>query len=208
MVEENIQIQINELNKKLDVILEEVYAQGSHRKFKEDFQADLAKIIDGVVQLSTKRLEEISEYFSMEDLLYLIKKLLSNINNLVKSIELLNNVMDFNESFAPLAKEMMTAMQVKLEQLENSNYFEFLKILKNRVDTFMQTTTKEELAVLGDNILAFLRAAKNTKLDFSASNRSIFSLIKEVNSPEMRGIISAIVQLINNFDKEKKAISK
>jgi len=208
MAEENLQIQIDQINKKLDFITEELYAQRSHRKSMEDLQADLTKISSSTIQFGSQKLEDISQYFSIDDLSYLLKKALLNINNLTKLFDMIENIMDFYESFAPLTKEMMTTIQVRLEQFGKSNYFDLIKILKNRMDILMQSASKEELNILGNNIVAFLLAAKNTNLDFSTSDKSIFRLIKEINSREMKGVIDTIIQFIGNFDKERKALSK
>ncbi len=208
MVDGNLQIQMDQINKKLDLITKEIYAQKSNRQSMEDLQADLTKISSSAIQVGTKKLEDISQYFSMDDLAYLTKKLLNNINNLTKLFEMIENMMDFYESFMPLTKEMMVTTEKKLDKIGKLGYFDLFKILKDRIDILMQTTSKEELTTLGNNIVAFLRAAKNTNLDFSTSNKSIFYLIKETNSREMKGVISTLIQLINNFDKERKAFSK
>lgn len=208
MVDGNLQIQMDQINKKLDLITEEIYAQKSNRQSMEDLQADLTKISSSAIQVGTKKLEDISQYFSMDDLAYLTKKLLNNINNLTKLFEMMESMMDFYESFMPLTKEMMVTTEKGLDKIGKLGYFDLFKILKDRIDILMQTTSKEELTTLGNNIVAFLRAAKNTNLDFSTSNKSIFYLIKETNSREMKGVISTLIQLINNFDKERKAFSE
>ncbi len=206
MTDTNITQQIELINKKLDFISSEMYEQRNQRMFFSDLKADLMKISDSAMQEYSKKLDSMSQYFMVDDFIYMIKKLLLNINNFTKLIDTIENIMDFSESFVPLTKEMFANIQMKLTEIEELGYFDLIKILKDRMSDLMQTTSKEELIILGNNIIAFLRAGKNTSLDFSTSNKSIFYLMKEVNSRELKGVISTIIQLVNNFDKERKAL--
>jgi len=206
MTDTNITQQIELINKKLDFITSEMYEQRNRRMFFSDLQADLMKISDSAMQEYSKKLNGMSQYLMVDDFIYMAKKLLLNINNFTKLIDIIENIMDFSESFVPLTKEMFANIQIKLTEVEKLGYFDLFKILIDRMGDLMQTTSKEELIVLGNNIIAFLRAGKNTSLDFSTSNKSIFYLMKEVNSRELKGVISTIIQLVNNFDKERKAL--
>jgi len=208
MSEKNLQTQINEISKKLDIITEEIYAQRQRRKFTEDLYDDLTKISSSIIGSSSEKLEDLAHYFSIDDIIYLLKKTMLNINNLIKLFDTIESIMDFYESFMPIAKEMFSTLQLKLAEIENLGYFDLLMALKDRINSLMQNTEKEELYMLADNIIAFLRAAKNTHLDFSRSEKSIFHLMQDINSREMKGVIDTIMQFVSNFDKERKALSK
>ncbi|GEM_PF-3575718 len=208
MNEKDLNIQLKEIGKKLDILTEEIYAQKERRRFADDLYADLTKISSSVINSSGKTLEDLGQFASMDDVIYLIKKVLLNIKNLTGLLDAIENIMDFYESFMPIAKEMFSTLQTRLLEIENLGYFDLIIALKDRINDLMRNTKKEELYALADNIIAFLKAAKDTHLDFSRSEKSLFHLMQDINSREMKGVIDTILQFVSNFDKERKALSK
>lgn len=72
---DDIQEKLNEVGQKLDIVLEEIYAQKTHRKSMEDLNADIMKIGESVYDIALENLEEISEYTNIDSVFYFIKKL-------------------------------------------------------------------------------------------------------------------------------------
>ncbi len=208
MADTDIKQQIELINNKLDLITSAIYEEKARHMSSDDLKADLMKISSSAMQEGSKQLEGVYQYLSIDDAIYMTKKIVLNINNFTKLIDALENMMNFLESFMPLTKDMFTHIQDKLVEIEKSGYLDLIKILKEKIDGLMQNTSREELVMLGNNIVAFLYAARNTHLDFTKSNKSIFHLMQDINSREMKGVIDTILQFVSNFDKERKIISK
>ncbi len=208
MEDTDIKQQIELINNKLDLITAAIYEEKARHMSSDDLKADLMKISSSAMQEGSKQLEGVYQYLSIDDALYMTKKIVLNINNFTKLIDALENMMNFLESFMPLTKDMFTHIQTKLVEIEKSGYLDLIKILKEKIDGLMQNTSREELVMLGDNIVAFLYAARNTQLDFTKSNKSLFHLMQDINSREMKGAIDTFLQFVSNFDKERKTVSK
>ena len=87
MVNENMQEQINSINRKLDVILEEIELQKKHRREMEDLKDDLTRVGKDIFKSAVIELEEVHDHLETSDILYLGKKLLRNVKNIIKMIE-------------------------------------------------------------------------------------------------------------------------
>ena len=65
------QDQIDEINRKLDYIIEEIELQKSHRKEMEDLKDDLMRVGTDLYKSAIKELEEVHEQVNTGDMLFL-----------------------------------------------------------------------------------------------------------------------------------------
>ncbi|MHB1687777.1 MAG: helical membrane plugin domain-containing protein [Ignavibacteriaceae bacterium] len=204
MEETNIQNQIDSINQKLDIILEEIELQRKHRREMDDLKDDLTRIGKDLYQTTVVELEEMHDQINSGDILHFTKKLLRNITNLTKTFEQLENVRGFLQDAAPLTRHSFIDLMNKLDEFDRKGYFQFIKELGNVVDKVVTSFTIDDVKNLGDNVVTILNTVKNLtqpdmlhainnavsvykKLDIEISeNVSFFSLIKEINTPEMK----------------------
>ncbi len=204
MEEIKVQSQIDELNSKLDLILEEIEHQKRHRKEMEDLKDDLMRVGTGIYKTTITELEELHDHTSGEDILFLGKKLLRNINTLTKTFEIIENAKGFLEDFAPVSRELIFDTMKKLDDFDRKGYFELLKELEKVADNIVKSFSAEDVKALGDNVVSILNTVKNLtqpdvlgalnnaivvfkKLDFTVEEDvSYLKLIKELRSPEMK----------------------
>lgn len=207
----HLQTQIDEINRKLDVILEEIELQQHHRREMDDLKDDLMRVGNDVYQSAVVELEEVHDYIQTGDILYLFKKLLRNINTLTKMFEALENTKDFVQDFTPISRELFIDFMNKLDEFDRKGYFAFIKELNKVGDKVVTSFSVEDVKNLGDNIVTILNTVKNLtqpdmlhvinnavavykKLDIEVEKDiSLISLLKELNTPEMkRGLAFAI----------------
>ena len=204
MEEIKMQSQIDNLNNKLDVILEEIEHQRRHRQEMEDLKDDLMRVGTGVYQTAITELEEIHDHTSGEDLFFLGKKLLRNINTLTQTFELFENAKGFLEDFAPVSRELVFDAMNKFDEFDRKGYFDFLRELEKVGDNIVTSFSVDDVKALGDNVVSILstvksltqpdvlQALKNAiivykKLDFNVEDDiSYLKLMKELKSPEMK----------------------
>lgn len=204
MEEIKVQSQIDELNSKLDVILEEIEHQKRHRKEMEDLKDDLMRVGTGIYKTAITELEELHDHTSGEDILFLGKKLLRNINTLTKTFEIIENAKGFLEDFGPVSRELIFDTMKKLDDFDRKGYFELLKELEKVADNIAKSFSAEDVKALGDNVVSILNTVKNLtqpdvlgalnnaivvfkKLDFTVEEDvSYLKLIKELRSPELK----------------------
>ncbi len=222
MEEKNIQEQVNEINKKLDFILEEMNLQRTRRKEMEDLKDDLMRVGKDVYQTAVVELEGVHDYLQTGDVLHLGKKLLRNVNTINKSIEQLESLRDFLQDFSPISRESVIDLMNKLDELDRKGYFQFLKEFKNIADNIVTSFTVEDVKALGDNIVTILNTVKNLtqpdmlhainnavsvyeKLDITVDEKiSYFTLFKRMNTPEMRRGIAFAIRFLKSLAETKK----
>ena len=216
MENRDIIAQLEQINQKLNVIMEEIELQRRQRREIEDLKNDLKFVIKDFYETSLKELEHVHDYLKTGDILHLFKKLLRNINNLTKLFEQLENIRDFIKDFSPISKEMIIDFMHKLDELDRKGYFEFLKESQRILDNIVTSFTVEDVRALGDNIVTILNTIKNLtqpdilqavnnalnvykKLDiYVQENVSLIKLLKELNHPETKRALFFTLEFIKN----------
>lgn len=204
MEEKTMQSQIDNLNTKLDVIIEEIEHQRKHRQEMEDLKDDLMRVTTGLYQSGITELEEIHDHTTGEDIFFLGKKLLRNVNTLTQTFELIENAKGFLEDFAPVSRELVFDTMKKFDEFDRKGYFEFFKEIEKMADNIVTSFTVEEVKALSENVVTILHTIKNLtqpdmlkainnaiivykKLDINIEDDvSYLKLIKEMKSPEMK----------------------
>ncbi len=213
----NLQTQIDALNGKLDIILEEIEHQRRHRREMEDLKDDLMRVAHDLYHTAVEELEEIHDEVSTGDIAYLGKKLLRNVNNLTSAFEQLENVRDFVEDFAPISRQLSLDLMRQLHEMDRKGYFEFMREFMRMTDNIVTSFTVEDVKNLGDNVVTILNTVKNLtqpdmlqainnalhvykKLDITVEGDvSMMKLLREVNSPEVRRGLAFMTQFLKNL---------
>ena len=217
MDEQNMQQQIDALNGKLDIILEESEHQRRHRREMEDLKDDLMRVGHDLYKTAVEELEEIHDEVSTGDIAHLAKKLLRNVNHITATFEQLENVRDFVEDFAPVSRQLSLDMMARLHEMDRKGYFEFLREMSSMADNVVTSFTAEDVRNLGDNVVTILNTVKNLtqpdmlqainnalnvykKLDITVEGDvSMMKLVREMNSSEVRRGMAFMVQFLKNL---------
>ncbi len=217
MEEKTMQAQINSMNDKLNIILEEIELQRRHRREMEDLKDDLTRVAKDLYLTTVTELEEVHDHMETGDMVFLAKKLLRNIRTISKGIEQLESIKDFIEDFAPISRETILDMMQKLDEYDRKGYFEFMRQIGNGLDNVVTSFTVEDAKNLGENLVTILNTVKNLtqpdmlnsvnnavlvykNLDFEVKGKvSLFSLLKELNSPEMKRGLAVAVGFLKNL---------
>lgn len=220
MAAKNIQKQIDEINGKLDIILDEIEHQRRHRREMDDLKDDLTRVGKDLYLSAVDELEEVHDHINTGDMLYLGKKVLRNVNNITKMFEQLESITDFLHDATPLTREYILAFMKKMDEFDRKGYFEFLKESAKIIDKVITEFPVQELKIFKDNIIVFMNTIKNLtqpemlesinnaaitfkEFDFESSkNMSLFKLLREVNTPEMKNSIALGVQLLKSLSKK------
>ena len=222
MEEKNLQMQIDEINRKLDIIVEEIELQKRHRREMEDLKEDLMRVGKDVYDSTILELEEVHDHIKTGDMLHLFKKILRNVNNITKTFEQLENFKDFIQNFAPVSRELFLDFMNKLNEYDKKGYFEFAKEFTKISDNVVTSFTVKDVKNFGGNIAAILDTIKNLtqpdmlhalnnavnvykNLDIEISEKvSIFSLMKELNTPEVKKGLSFGIKFLKNIAQSQE----
>lgn len=210
-MDNHIQTQIDQINKKLDFILEEIELQRKRRLEMEDLKEDLMRVGKDLYQTAVEELDQIHDHVNTRDMLHFAKYMLRNINTISKVVQQLESAKDFLTDVAPLLRESIFDFMAKLDEYDRKGYFEFIKESGNVIDRIVTSFSKEDVKALGENIVTILNTVKNLtqpdmlqainnalsvykKLNIEIDEKvSLVSMLKEMNSPEVRkGMVFAL----------------
>ena len=152
MENKELQNQIDDINRKLDVIIEEIEHQKRYRREIEDLRDDLIRVGTDVYHSAVLELEEFTYTLEMSDILLLGKKLLRNVNNIKTAFEQLESARDFIADFTSVSKGLFNDVLLKLDDLDKKGYFELLSESERLLDTFVSSVSVEDLKRLNETI--------------------------------------------------------
>jgi uncharacterized protein YjgD (DUF1641 family) len=211
------QNQIDEINYKLSLILEEIELQKKHRRMMEDLKDDMYRVGKDLYETAIVELEEVHDHINTGDILHLGKKLLRNVNNLNKAFDQMESTRDFLRDVSPLVRESILDLMKKLDEFDRKGYFQFVKELQKAADNVVTSFSAEDVKHLGDNIVTILNTVKNLtqpdmlhainnavsvykNIDLTVDSKvTVFSLVKELNSPEAKRGLAVGLKFLKNL---------
>ncbi|MFZ4401107.1 MAG: hypothetical protein ACOYO1_13805 [Bacteroidales bacterium] len=215
-----IQQEINELNRKLDLVLEEMQVQRRKREEVEDLLTDLSYIGKDIFQTSVIELDRAGVDVDIENVSRLGIGLIKNINTFNQLLGMLESMMDLAKDVEPIIRQMGLDAINKMSEFEQKGYIDFIKEMGNLAQKFMTQYTAEDLRRLSQNmdkitsiignltqpsVLESLEKLSSTlaqtKLDDKLDNKSLYKLFKEFNSPEVRKTMSYSLRLVQSLAK-------
>lgn len=221
-MENNIlQTQINDINRKLDIVIEEIEKQKQRRHEMDDLKNDLMRVGNDLYSTAITELEEVSDYINTGDALHLGKKLLRNLNTFNKLFDQLESARDFIEDVSPLARESVIDFMNKMDEFDRKGYFQFIKEFQNIMDSIVTSFTIEDVKALGDNVVTILNTIKSLtqpdmlhainnavnvykKLDIEIERDvSYYQLFKRMNTPEMRNSLAFGIKFLKSLAEQR-----
>ncbi len=218
MANQNIESQLQSIEKKLDLISEEMAVVRRQREEFNELKDDLTVIAKDALSTTIDELEDIAPFVQTGDFLHLLKKILQNTRNITNVMVQFESALDFFEDAKPVSKELFTDVLEKLDELDRKGYFQFVKELTKVGDQIVEHFSGEDIKLLGDNVITILETVKSITQPemLSALNNavgiyqnldttnipqySIWKVMRELNTPEMKkGIRFGITFVKNTF---------
>lgn len=225
MENKSIELQIQEINRKLDFITAQMQLQQRRQREFEELKEDLTVIGKDIFQAATKELDEVAHHFDTTDLLYLLKKLLRNVRNLSKMMDQVESAVDLMQDAAPLGKQVVGQIMDTLQQLDEKGYFDFSREFLKIVDTVVTTFSVEDVRLFRENVATILLTLKNLtqpemlgtvnnaldffkKMDVEVDKKiSYWQIMKELHDPEMKRGIAFTIKFMKNLVKSNGNIA-
>jgi len=217
----DLQHQIDAIQQKLDLIVEEIALQRRQRAELEDLKEDLVRIGRDVYQTAVVELEQVHDAFQARDAFHLGKKLLRNLTTLTAVIEQLENTRDFLKDVGPVAREVFLDTMQTLDELDRKGYFAFLRELSALADRVVTSFTVEDVRLLADNIVTILNTVKNItqpemmqtvnnaltiyrSLDVSVpADVTVRSLLHDLRSPDTRRGLAFLLRFLRELSRKE-----
>lgn len=226
MAKDNIQEQINEINRKLDIVLEEMMAQRETRQSLEDLTTDLTVVGNDVFKSTVTELENAGIELDSEALKQLMLKVVRNIGTINETFEMLESANDFVKDVSPVFHQMGLDGIRMMNEMEQKGYLEFFKEAGKIIDNIVTHFSVDDVKLLADNIVTILETVKNlTQPEMlkainsglvvyksiqlkDVEEYSMFKAFKAMNSKEMRKSIGFMITFLKNISQEMEKAQK
>ena len=218
MTESNIQTQIDQINHKLDLILEEATLQKQNRDIVVDLVDDLAIVGKDAFKGMVDSLDNAGIEVDSDQVNHLILNFIRNINNMNMLFRTLENITDLLKDASPIIKQIGIDATNKFNELDNKGYFEVLNQITIAIDTIMSRYSRKDIEHLSDNIITIMEtllaitdpevmkkieifARTYREIDReSIPEYSIWKVMREFNKPEMKKSIGFIMTLLRKIN--------
>jgi len=215
-----IEAQINDINQKLDLILEELAIQKQKRQAIEDLATDLNLIGNDLFKATVDELDHAGVELDTEQLKSLFFRLLRNAGTLNEMLQMAESMVDLSKDVGPVLTQMGLDGIQKMHELEERGYFEFLREIIRVMDNIVRHFSAEDVKLLADNIVTILETVKNLtqpemldalnnaitvfkKIEMDdLEEYSLWKALKELRTPEGRKGIGFIMTFLRNISKE------
>lgn len=186
----------------------------------EDLVADLSIVGTDMFRNAVYELDNQGIELDVDQLKLMFFKLIKNIGNFNKVLEMFESLTDFLADAGPIAREVTIDLIKKLHEFEQKGYFEFFKELFRVMGNIVENYSQEDVKMLSDNIVTILDTIKNLTQPemLRAMNNainvfknvdttdikeySVWKVLREMNSPEMKRGIGFMMAFIKNLSKE------
>jgi uncharacterized protein YjgD (DUF1641 family) len=222
MPDQNIQSQIDELNQKMDIILEEVYAQKEARESLVDLKDDISVIGKDIFRTTVNQLDKAGIEPDMDALASLGLQMIRNIRNFSELMENLESINDFLHDATPILRQMGLDAVHKMNELEQKGYIDFFREVTRIVDNIVTHYKPDDVRALANNIVTILETIRNmTQPDMmNAVNNAVsiykklgpediteYSLIRalmEFRKPEMKRGVGYMIAFLKRLNETAK----
>ena len=218
----NIQGQIDALDKKMDMILGYVQQQNLQAKMVEDLVSDLSIIGKDAYDSTVRELDNRQVEIDPSELTGLAVSFLRNIGNIRVIMDSLEMAVDLGKDVAPIANEMIIDFTKQMNELDKKGYFDFFREIGPVFDNIIKGFSPEDLKELANNIVSILNIVKemtqpevlstmqnaikafNSMETESVPSYSVWKLMREMNSPEIKKALGYGVTFMKNVSKDIK----
>lgn len=219
MADQNIQEQINVLNSKMDLILEELQLQKAARIEKADLMQDLGLVGKDIFANTVQTLDRSGVELDFEELSELFIKLIRNVGAFNKLMSTFESINDLAKDVSPIIHQVGLDAIEKFAEFERRGYLEFFAELKNIADVVVENFTANDLKMISGKIVPVLDMVKNlmnSGLLESGNNAvkiyselqtketpsySMWQAMKAMKTPEMKKAIGFMMTFMQELAK-------
>ncbi len=214
------------LHHKVDLLTAQIasltdYADDQQRRQRgfDDLKQDVIPIANHMVKISIDELAEIGNDFELEDLFYILKRVLRNTHLIETLMDRLEALMGIADETEMLGKQVFSTIVEELDKMENQGYFAFAQQSWKIVERIVTEFNEEDVQALGDNIVIILNTVRNMtqpeimalannavgaiQEDIPESEKiSTWALIQELGNPKVRRGMVRLINLLKTLDNQ------
>ena len=219
MEDKIINERLDKLENKIDLLLEYVNQQRLDTAVVEDLAGDLGIIGKDFYDTAVEELDKRQVEIDPSELTDLMISLMRNIGNFRIVMNTFEMAIDLTKEIGPMANEAIIDFTKKLAVWEQKGYFAFVKDIGPIIENIIDGLTPKDMRDLADNVMLILNTVKDitqpnmlksidnaVRLYASIETEnipsySVWRLIREMNSPEMKRAIGFGITFMKNMSK-------
>lgn len=220
MKEMTLEARMDALDKKMDLILEHVNRQRLNSVMIEDLVSDLSIVGKDAYDSTVEELDKRQVNLQPSELTDLAVTFLRNLGNIKLMLDTLEMAVDLSKEVGPIANEMIIDFTKQLNTFEQKGYFAFFKEFIPIIDNIVKGFSPQDIKELADSIVHILNTLKqmtqpevlntmnnaikafNSMETESVPSYSVWRLMREMNSPEMKKALGYGVTFMKNVSKD------
>lgn len=202
-----------QLDDKLDAVIAYVDEQHRRQADMDEFKNDVLPIANHMVKLSIDELAEIGSDFQLEDMFFLVKRLLRDVNLLTDLLGRMEGAVELFDEVQVIGNQAFHQAVLELDRMEREGYFNFARSGYQVIQRIVEEFDEDDVSALGDNIVTILTTVKNltqpeimdlTNNALSAFNEepvpdgnvSVFQLLREMSDPKVRRGMARLLNMV------------
>ena len=200
------------LHEKLDAVTLMLEEQRKQQRAFQELQDDMMPVVNHGIKLAIDELAEIGMDFQVEDLLYLLKRMLRNTTLIHKMMDQLESVSALSDEVGILGTQMFNTAVHQLDELEREGYFTFARGGWNILEQIVSEFGEEDIKALGDNIVTILKTVRSmtqpevmglannlavaVQEEQVDQNISVIALAREFSDPKVRRGLARLLNVV------------
>jgi len=167
------------LHQKLDYLTEQLEAQRQQQEGMNELMHDAVPVVNHMIKLSIDELAEIGTDFQLEDLTFLLKRVLRDTRMLVGLLDQVEAVAELAEEGQVMGKRIFHQVTMELDRLEREGYFGMARAGMGVADRLVHEYKAEDLEAAGNRMVDALTEDVPEKVSFIA-------LLRAMGDPKVR----------------------
>jgi hypothetical protein len=161
------------LHQKLDYLTEQLEAQRQQQEGINELMQDAVPVVNHMIKLSIDELAEIGTDFQLEDLTFLLKRILRDTRMLVGLLDQVEAFAELAEEGQTMGKRIFHQVTMELDRLEREGYFGFARAGWSVAERAVKEFNAEDLESTGNRMIEALKQEPPEKVSFFALLRAM-----------------------------------
>jgi hypothetical protein len=161
------------LHQKLDYLTEQLEAQRQQQEGINELMHDAVPVVNHMIKLSIDELAEIGSDFQLEDLLFLLKRILRDTHMLVGLLDQVEAVAELAEESQVMGKRIFHQVTMELDRLEREGYFKFAQAGWSVAERAVKEFNAGDVEAIGNKVVDALQKDVPEKISFFALLRAM-----------------------------------
>ncbi len=179
---------VDQLTAQMEILADHAEIEQRRRRELDELKADLIPIGNQLIKLTINELAEIGTEFELEDLIYLLKRVLRNTQLILTMMDRFEVLMGIADEMELLGKQVFSTTIEGLDRLEREGFF---------------AIARESWGVM-EKIVAEIDPADIRSIGEDSGSPSSIALLRELNQPEVRKGIARLLQIVKVLGGNKQ----